>query len=141
MLGRKIWYSTILSFIIMALGVGLGVFGAPAQAQGTYGDKALKQIEGTWITTDGSRSINFSMAENVARFDDTVLPGLKMSGSYRQGDRGAAYVLEYPKDLQCYYNVTFPSQERGNEMILSLVRVIPKNQSNNCIVGTLKRSR
>jgi hypothetical protein len=125
----------------LALGFGLSVLSPLAHAQGTYSDKALKQIEGTWITTDGSRTINFAVQENVARFDDTVLPGVKMSGSYRQGERGAAYLLEYPKDLQCYYNVTFPSQERGNEMILTLVRVTPKDQSHKCIVGTLKRSR
>jgi hypothetical protein len=125
----------------VALGLGLSVFSPLAHAQGTYSDKALKQIEGTWITTDGSRTINFSVVENVARFDDNVLPGVKMSGSYKQGDRGAAYLLEYPKDLQCFYNVTFPSQERGNEMIFTLVRVTPKDQSHKCIVGTLKRSR
>lgn len=126
---------------VLALGIGLSAFEVPAHAQGTFSDKALKQIEGTWITTDGSRTIVFSVTENVARFDDSVLPGVKMSGSYKQGDRGAAYVLEYPKDLQCFYNVTFPSQERGNEMILTLVRVTPKEESHKCIAGTLKRSR
>ena len=138
---RTVLSFTILSAEILAFGVGLSAFGPSAHAQGTFSDKALKQIEGTWITTDGSRTINFSVSENVARFDDTVLPGVKMSGSYKQGDRGAAYLLEYPKDLQCYYNVTFPSQERGNEMILTLVRVTPKEQSHKCIAGTLKRSR
>jgi hypothetical protein len=128
-----------LSATILTVGIGLSATGA--QAQGTFADKAIKQLEGTWITGDGSRIIEFSIKENTPRFDDTVTPGVKMSGSYGPGDRGAAYVLEYPKSLQCYYNVSFPSQEKGNEMIMSLVRVNPKDLAHQCIVGTLKRSR
>jgi hypothetical protein len=128
-----------LSATVMTL--GLVMCASNSHAQGTFSDKALKQLEGVWITTDGSRTIEFGIKDNVARFDDTVRPGVKMSGSYKQGDRGAAYVLEYPKELQCFYNVSFPSQERGNEMIMTLVRVSPKDLSHQCIVGTLKRSR
>jgi len=126
---------------IFALCLGAFCWTSNVQAQGTYSDKAVKQLEGVWITTDGSRTIEFTVENNQALFSDTVRPGLTMTGGYRQGDRGAAYVLDYPERLSCAYNVAFPSQERGNEMILTLVKVSPKAEAHKCIVGTLKRSR
>lgn len=119
---------------------GCLVFGAgSANAQATFADKAVKKLEGTWITVDGSRTLVFEVKENTARFDDTVGPGVKMSGGYGPGERGAAYVLEYPQKLKCSYNVVFPADGRGNEMIMSLVRAEPKDDGHRCIIGTLKR--
>ena len=132
---------TALNSLSAVLALCLAGFGSEALAQATYADKAVKQLEGVWITTDGSRTVEFNVKNNQATFSDTVRPGFTMTGGYRQGDRGAAYVLEYPKQLACAYNVAFPSQERGNEMILTLVRVSPKAEAHKCIVGTLKRSR
>lgn len=112
-----------------------------ALAQGTFADKAVKQLEGVWVTTDGSRTIEFAVRNNAAVFEDAVRPGVKMAGGYGPGERGASYVLMYPERLACSYNVSFPSQEKGNEMILTLVRAEPKEQAHRCIVGTVKRSR
>lgn len=112
-----------------------------ASAQGTYADKAVKQLEGVWVTTDGSRTIEFAVKNNAAIFEDAVRPGIKMAGGYGPGERGAAYVLEYPERLACSYTVAFPSQEKGNELIMTLVRAEPKEWAHRCIVGTLKRSR
>lgn len=123
----------------IALGAAFAV--SNAQAQGTFADKAVKQLEGVWITTDGSRTIQFGITNNAPVFSDTVQPGVTMTGGYKQGERGAGYVLEYPESLSCAYNVAFPSQARGNEMILTLVRASPKSEAHKCIVGTLKRTR
>lgn len=134
---------TTFSWKVATCAFCLGVAGlaSTAQAQATYADKAVKQLEGVWITTDGSRTIEFTVKNNQALFSDTVRPGLTMTGGYRQGDRGAAYILEYPQRLACSYNVAFPSQERGNEMIMTLVQASPKADAHKCIVGALKRSR
>lgn len=118
-------------------------FGAAqmANAQATFADKAVKQLEGFWTTTDGSRNIEFKIKNGTTpSFADTVRPGVTMTGGYGPGERGAAYVLEYPEKLACSYNIVFPSQERGNEMIMTLVRAEPKEWAHRCIVGTLKRS-
>jgi len=104
-------------------------------------DRAVKQLEGNWVTTDGSRTIEFAIKNNSALFSDTVRPGITVTGGYGQGERGAAYQLDYPERLTCSYNVAFPSQEKGNEMIMTLVAAVPKEQAHRCIVGTLKRAR
>ena len=123
----------------LALSAALAI--SNAQAQATYADKAVKQLEGVWITTDGSRTIEFGISNNAAYFSDTVTPGVTMTGGYGQGTRGAGYILEYPEKLACSYNIAFPSQARGNEMILTLVKASPKAEAHKCIVGTLKRTR
>lgn len=104
-------------------------------------DRAVKQLEGNWVTTDGSRTIEFAIKNNSALFSDTVRPGITVTGGYGQGERGAAYQLDYPEKLTCSYNIAFPSQEKGNEMIMTLVAAVPKEQAHRCIVGTLKRAR
>jgi hypothetical protein len=126
--------------ICLALAAGLAVGAGAAHAQATYSDKAVKQLEGTWITVDGSRTLVFAIKDNTPRFDDTVGPGVKMSGGYGPGTRGAGYILEYPRDLKCSYNISFPSDARGNEMIMTLIRAEPRQDGHRCIVGTLKRT-
>ena len=130
-----------LAKVITTLALSTAFAVSNAQAQATYSDKAVKQLEGLWVTTDGSRTIEFAIKNNNAVFSDTVRPGLTMTGGYGQGERGAGYVLKYPEKLSCSYNVSFPSQARGNEMIFTLVRVSPKAEAHKCIVGTLKRTR
>ncbi|MBL8882369.1 MAG: hypothetical protein JNL45_04860 [Hyphomicrobium sp.] len=112
-----------------------------ALAEPPMSDRAVKQLEGIWITTDGSRTIEFEIKNNHALFSDTVRPGITVTGGYGQGERGAAYQLDYPEKLSCSYNIAFPSQEKGNEMIMTLVAAVPKEQAHRCIIGTLKRSR
>lgn len=132
------WQKNFTLSLGLLSGLILGT--ASAYAQVTYADKAVKQLEGTWITVDGSRTLVFAVKDNTPRFDDTVGPGVKMSGGYGPGERGAAYLLEYPRDLKCSYNIAFPSGARGNEMIMSLVRAEPRQEGHRCIVGTLKRT-
>lgn len=128
--------------VVVALAGALaGFISTAASAQGTFADKAVKQLEGIWVTTDGSRTIEFAVRNNAPMFEDAVRPGIKMSGGYGAGERGAAYELRYPQSLSCSYNIAFPSQEKGNEMIMMLVRAEPKEQAHRCIVGTVKRSR
>jgi hypothetical protein len=127
--------------VVVALaGAVAGFISTAACAQGTFADKAVK-LEGIWVTTDGSRTIEFAVRNNAPIFEDAVRPGIKMSGGYGAGQRGAAYELRYPESLSCSYNIAFPSQEKGNEMIMMLVRAEPKEQAHRCIVGTVKRSR
>lgn len=108
-----------------------------ADAQ-TYGDKALRYIQGQWYNSEG-RTIDFYISRDIPKFTDSAGPSEQWVGSYRAGEGGADYVLEYPFGLKCYYNVNIGSGSDQKELVFALRRATPEKDEKLCIRGALRR--
>lgn len=130
----------IQNFVLAALGMSLALC-APASAQSTFADKALITITGKWVNGQG-RLIEFRIKNSNAGFEDEVESGITLTGSYRQDDSGAGYVLKYERGYLCRYNISVLSGADGNELVLRLVSSDGPDSGGRfkCISGTLKRA-
>ncbi len=109
-----------------------------AHAQSTHGDRALNFLVGQWYGNDG-RLIEFYISRDIPKFSDTAGPSQTYVGSYRAGEGGADYVLEYPFGLKCYYDVRIGSGSDTKEIVFGLRRAVPEQESRKCIEGVLHR--
>jgi len=112
-----------------------------ALAQGTFADKAVTRLVGSWVSPQQGRVISFTIRDGNAVFQDEVEPSVFLSGAYRQDDAGAGYVLRYQRGFECRYDVNVIGSE-GDEISLRLVSSY-NGQDNRfkCIQGVLKRTR
>jgi opacity protein-like surface antigen len=130
---------TTFAFLLSAA-VGLSGSYSAANAQSTYADKALSQLAGSWIGSNG-RAITFQIRDGNAIFSDEVEPAVTLTGAYRQDDAGAGYVLRYTQGFDCRYNVTAVGVD-GTEMNFRLVTSSgPENPRFHCLQGPFKRVR
>ncbi len=107
-------------------------------AQTTHGDRALNYLLGQWYTEKG-RVIEFYITRDIPKFSDAAGPSNTYVGSYRAGEGGADYVLEYPFGLKCFYNVRTGSGSDFKEIVLALRNAIPEKDGEICIQGALHR--
>lgn len=106
-------------------------------AQG-HGDRALNYLLGQWYNSEG-RVIKFYITRDIPKFSDSAGPSDTWVGSYRAGEGGADYVLEYPFGLKCYYNVNIGSGSDQKEIVFALRRAVPETEEKTCIRGSLRR--
>ncbi len=104
----------------------------------THSDKALNYIQGQWYNSEG-RTIDFYVSRDIPKFTDSAGPSEQWVGSYRAGEGGADYVLEYPFGLKCYYNVNIGSGSDQKELVFALRRATPEKDERLCIRGALRR--
>jgi hypothetical protein len=109
----------------------------PVQAQ-THSDRALVYLQGQWYSGNGEL-IDFYITRDIPKFTHTVSPTKIYTGSYRAGEAGADYVLEYPTGLKCYYDVRFGSGSDQKEIVFALRRAAPEGGEKICIQGPLHR--
>ncbi len=108
-----------------------------ANAQG-HSDRALNYLLGQWYNSEG-RVIKFYVTRDIPKFSDSAGPSDTWVGSYRAGEGGADYVLEYPFGLKCYYNVNIGSGSDQKELVFALRRAVPETEEKTCIRGSLRR--
>jgi hypothetical protein len=126
--------------VMLSTAIGLSAASSGAHAQGTYADKALLELSGSWISPKG-RTISFKIRDGNAVFQDDIEPAVTLTGAYRQDDAGAGYVLRYTQGFECRYNVTVVGTD-GNEVNFRLVTAGgPDNPKFRCLEGSLKRVR
>ncbi len=129
---------------MMALAFGLT---AQAQAQRPLSDHAIKNLLGNWSVADDrgkGREIKFFIKDGNPSFEDAVLPGFLLTGSYRQDSEGGDYVLNYLNGFRCRYTVSYRvGVEEGTAMTFRLVGShVPETAVEfRCIEGKLERSR
>lgn len=136
--------STIIKAVV-ATSLAIGALASPAAANtGSFADKALTALKGTWVSASKGRTIKFEIKDWNAIFEDEFEPNIKVTGAYRQDDLGAGYVLRYRDGIECRYNVKFITGSEGNEMVFNLVSG-PKPSDAvgrfRCLEGALKRTR
>jgi hypothetical protein len=113
--------------------------GAPANAQGTHSDRALNYLLGQWYSLKSGRLIEFYITRDIPKFSDSYGPEGNLVGSYRAGEGGADYVLEYPTGLKCYYDVRMGSGSDTKEVVFALRRASPERDAVRCVEGVLHR--
>lgn len=101
-------------------------------------DRALRYIIGEWYNSEG-RAIKFYITRDIPKFADSAGPSDTWVGSYKVGEAGADYVLEYPFGLRCYYDVRFGSGSDIKEIVLALRKAVPETEEKTCIKGALRR--
>jgi hypothetical protein len=109
-----------------------------ANAQGTHGDRALNYLQGQWYNSEG-RVIKFYISRDIPKFADSYGPAENYVGSYKAGEGGADYVMEYPFGLKCYYDVRFGSGSDQKELVFALRNATPEKDSKICVRGPLRR--
>lgn len=110
-----------------------------AQAQGLHSDRALNYLLGQWYSLKSGRLIEFYISRDIPKFSDSYGPEGNMVGSYRAGEAGADYVLEYPTGLKCYYDVRIGAGQDVKEIIFALRRAVPEHDGKFCIEGPLHK--
>ena len=110
----------------------------PAQAQSIHSDRALGYLQGQWYSGDG-QLMDFYISRDIPKFTHTFGSRDIYTGSYRAGEGGADYVLEYPFGLKCYYDVRFGSGSDQKEVVFALRRAVPEKDEKICIRGPLHR--
>ncbi len=113
----------------------LGTVGASAQ---THGDKALNFLVGQWYSPKGD-TIEFLITREIPKFRHKLNPTGFLEGSYKAGEGGADYVLEYADGLKCYYDVDIGSASDTKEIVFALRRASPDHKGGTCIQGVLHR--
>jgi hypothetical protein len=131
----------IAALVLLLSGVTVAdVYSTPAAAQATFADKAVSRLVGAWISARG-RSISFQIRDGSPIFQDEVEPNVTLTGSYRQDDAGAGYVLRYVQGFECRYNIAVIGAE-GDEINLRLVSAYEGDGKRfTCLQGSLKRTR
>ncbi len=129
--------STRFSTVICSL-LALTAVAAPASPQGTHFDKSLNYLQGQWYSGEG-RLIEFYITRDIPKFSDVYGPSSTFVGSYKAGEGGSDYVLEYPFGLKCYYDVRIGSGADQKEVVFALRRADPPKDEKICIRGSLHR--
>ncbi len=111
---------------------------ATIQTNAQHSDRALNYLLGQWYNSEG-RVIKFYITRDIPKFSDSAGPSDTWVGSYKAGEGGADYVLEYPFGLKCYYNVNIGSGSDQKELVCALRRAVPETEEKTCIRGSLKR--
>ena len=139
----KFWRA-MAGFVLSAAAIGITI---EAHAQRPFGDQAVKNLLGNWATADDrnrGREIRFFIKDGNPSFEDAILPGFLLTGTYRQDQEGGDYVLIYQNGFRCRYNVSYRvGIEEGTAMTFRLVGSHTPEASPDfkCLEGKLERSR
>ena len=93
-----------------------------ANAQASFADTAVVKIVGHWEANDNrnnGRVLKFFIRDGNPSFEDSVRPGISLTGTYRQDQNGAAYVFNYANGrYQCAYNISARGfKDRGDAVL------------------------
>lgn len=118
-----------------------------ALAQTTFADTAVVKIVGHWEANDnrnGGRVLKFFIRDGNPSFEDSVGPGLSLSGTYRQDQNGAAYIFIYANGrYHCSYNISARGfRDRGDAILtMHLVQETKPNEDKHfhCFSGRLEQ--
>ncbi len=128
-------FTTLIIASLLSLSLQANV---ATQAQSTHSDRSLNYLLGQWYSQNG-RLIEFYITRDIPKFSDSFGPEGSRVGSYRAGEGGADYVLEYPSGLKCYYDVRIGSGSDQKEIVFALRRAAPEREAKLCIEGPLHR--
>jgi hypothetical protein len=104
----------------------------------SHSDRSLGYLQGQWYSSEG-RLIEFYISRDIPKFSDVYSPSNTFVGSYKAGEGGSDYVLEYPFGLKCYYDVRFGIGADQKEIVLALRKADPVRDEKICVKGSLRR--